>query len=64
MYKTFVIIMMVLIAGSLVSAAFYLIKNDGNDTRMVKALTWRIGLSFILFLILSVGFYFFGVSPR
>ncbi len=64
MYKAFVIIMVILIAGSLVSAAFYMIKNDGNDTRMVKALTWRVGLSFVLFLILFVGFYFFGVSPR
>ena len=64
MYKAFVIIMMLFIVGSLASAAFFMFKTDAGDTRMVKALTWRIGLSIALFLILTGGYYFFGVSPR
>jgi Protein of unknown function (DUF2909) len=54
--KILIIIMLLLIAGSLFSALFYLMKGDTTD-RTVKALTWRISLSLALFLLLMLGFY-------
>ncbi len=54
--KILIIIMLLLIAGSLFSALFYLMKGD-NSERTVKALTWRISLSLSLFLLLMLGFY-------
>jgi uncharacterized BrkB/YihY/UPF0761 family membrane protein len=55
--KLIIIAMLLLIAGSLFSALFYLMKGNNQDERVVKALTWRISLSLVLFLILMLGFY-------
>ena len=55
--KLIVIVMLLLIAGSLFSALFYLMKGNKQDMHIVKALTWRISLSLILFLMLMLGFY-------
>jgi len=55
--KILIIIMLLLIAGSLFSALFFLMKGNSRDERMVKALTWRISLSLVLFLLLMLGFY-------
>ncbi len=55
--KLIIIVMLLLIAGSLFSALFYLMKGNKQDTRVVKALTWRISLSLVLFLMLMLGFY-------
>ena len=56
MVKLLIIFMLLLIAGSLFSALYYLMKGD-NSERTVKALTWRISLSLGLFLLLMLGFY-------
>ncbi len=37
------------ILGSLASALFYLMRDRGGSNRTVNALTWRIGLSILLF---------------
>jgi hypothetical protein len=55
--KILIIFMLLLIAGSLFSALFFLMKGEGLNERMVKALTWRISLSLVLFLLLMLGFY-------
>ena len=62
--KYIVIFMLLLIVGSLFSALTFLIRDRGNndDTRVLKALTLRIGLSFVLFLALGAGYYF-GLIP-
>jgi hypothetical protein len=60
--KTFVILMLVAIAASLFSGLFYLYRDRGQGTRAARALTWRIGLSLTLFVLLMAGFYF-GVIP-
>lgn len=36
---------------------YYLVKDKGQSTRAVKALTVRIGLSVILFALMMLGFY-------
>lgn len=55
--RIIIISMLVLIAGSLFSALYHLMKGDKQDARMVKALTWRISLSIGLFLVLMLGLY-------
>jgi len=61
--KVVVVLFLVFIVGSLGSALFYLIKDKGTSDRTVKALTVRVGLSVLLFVLLMAGYYF-GVIPR
>jgi hypothetical protein len=60
--KIVVIVFIVLILTSLGSALYFLIKDKGQSDRTVKALTVRIALSIILFVMLMLGFYF-GLIP-
>jgi hypothetical protein len=54
--KLFVILVLVLIIASLFSALFYLVKDKGQGSRTVKALTLRISLSIGLFILLLIGY--------
>lgn len=56
--KFLVIAVLLVIIGSLFSALFYLIKDQGrgDSTRVVKALTVRIALSLTLFILLGIGY--------
>jgi DUF2909 family protein len=56
--KIVIVLLLFLIFASLGSALYYLVKDKGNDTRVVKSLTLRIGLSLFLFTLLMVGTYF------
>ncbi|MDP1680180.1 MAG: twin transmembrane helix small protein [Burkholderiales bacterium] len=60
--RIIIIIFLLLIVGSLVSALYYLVKDKGGSDRTVKALTVRVSLSVTLFLLLMAGFYF-GIIP-
>lgn len=53
-----VIIMLLLIIASLGSALFFLFSDKSGSRRTVKALTIRIGLSILLFVMLMAGYYF------
>jgi hypothetical protein len=46
-----------LILSSLLSALVFLVRDRGQGQRMVKALTWRIALSLVLFLMLMAAFW-------
>ena len=61
--RYFVIFVMLCILGSLFSALFFMFTDKGNSKRMVKALTFRVGLSVSLFLLL-MALYYFGVIGR
>jgi hypothetical protein len=60
--KIFVILFLIAIVGSLGSALFYLVRDKGGSDRAVRALTFRVGLSVTLFLLLMLGYYF-GLIP-
>ncbi|MBI3898073.1 MAG: twin transmembrane helix small protein [Gammaproteobacteria bacterium] len=60
--KIFIVLMLLLVFVSLFSALVLLFRNKGQGTGMVKALTWRIGLSLTLFILLIAGLYF-GIIP-
>lgn len=54
--KIFIVLMLLFIAGNLFTALYYLMKGDSGE-RTIKSLTWRIGLSIALFLLLMLGFF-------
>jgi len=62
--KLFIIAMLIAIFTSLFSALVFLFRVKGGSHRTAKALTWRIGLSITLFLILMAGFYFGFIPPH
>jgi hypothetical protein len=53
-----VIAMLILIVGSLGSAAVLMLRDRSGSGRMAKALAVRVGLSVALFLFLMAGYYF------
>ena len=55
MIKVIVIVALLLIIGSLGSALYYLYRDRGQGTRMVKALAIRVALSasLVIFLLVS-----------
>ena len=59
-----VIAVLILIVGSLGSAAVFMLRDRSNSKRMVKALAWRVGLSMGLFLFLMAGYYFGLFQPH
>lgn len=61
--KTGIIILLVLIIASLFSALTFLYKDKGQGERTARALTIRISLSILLFVLLMLGFYF-GIIPE
>lgn len=55
--KIAVFLILLLILASLVQALYFLVRDKGLGERTVRALTWRIGLSLLLFLCLMAGFW-------
>jgi methionine-rich copper-binding protein CopC len=62
--KAFVIFLMATIAYALFSAAHYVTHASVDDNKTVKALTWRIGLSFSLFFFLFAAFALGWLNPH
>lgn len=61
--KILVVVLLILVLISLFSALFFMYRDKGNSRRMVTALTFRIVLSIVIFLIL-IGSYYFGLFPQ
>lgn len=49
---------------SLLSALYFLLVDKGKSTRSVKALTWRISLSLLLFGLLLVAYSLGWIKPH
>ncbi|MDD5175613.1 MAG: twin transmembrane helix small protein [Sterolibacterium sp.] len=56
--KIIVIAFLLVILGSLASALFFLLSDKPGSQRTVRALTLRVGLSILLFVLLIAGYYF------
>ena len=54
--KIIVILFLFAIIGSLFSGLFFLMKDKGASERTVKALTVRVSMSVLLFILLMIGF--------
>lgn len=54
--KILIVLTLLIIIGSLFSALFFLFKDKSGSDRTVKALTFRIGLSITLFILLLLSY--------
>ena len=54
--KILVVVILFTIIGSLFSGLFFLIRDKGASDRTVRALTVRISLSVLLFVLLMIGY--------
>ncbi len=62
--RIFVFIALIGVVVSLGSALFHLSSPGRDPKKMVRALTWRISLSVVLFLLLMLAWYFGLISPH
>ena len=53
--KLLIVLFMVVIVYNLGAGLFYMMTDKGKTDRTVRALTWRIGLSVFLILLIIVG---------
>ena len=54
--KVIVVLFLLAILGSLGSGLYYLMKDKGSSDRTVRALTIRISLSVLLFILMMLGY--------
>lgn len=54
--KVIIVLFLFGIIGSLFSGLFFLMKDKGTSERTVRALTVRVSLSVLLFILLIIGF--------
>jgi hypothetical protein len=54
--KIIIVLFLFAIIGSLFSGLFYLVRDKGTSERTVRALTVRISLSVLLFILLMIGY--------
>lgn len=62
--RNIVILFIIIILASLGSALFYMVRDHGTTERTAKALTLRVALSVVLFLLLMLGFHFGLITTR
>lgn len=55
--KILLFLILFAILASLGQALYFLARDRGRSERTARALTWRIGLSLLLFLLLMAGFW-------
>jgi cytochrome bd-type quinol oxidase subunit 2 len=62
--KILIIVTLFAIIASLGSALFHMSKDKGDSKKMVRALTIRIGLSVVLFILLMLAWYNGLIQPH
>lgn len=62
--KIFLTLLIVAMVASLFSALWFMIKDRGEGTRTVKALTVRVGIWVFLFALLGIGVYTGLIEPK
>ncbi len=60
--KIVIIILLLAVVASLFSGLFFIYRDKGQSDRAVKALTVRVALSVLVFIILMASYYF-GLVP-
>ncbi len=62
--KIIAILIFLAALGSLASAMVFLVKDKGKTNRTAKALTYRIGLSVLVFVLLILGYFAGLIEPH
>jgi hypothetical protein len=61
--KIIVAIAFLLIIGSLAFALLFMMRDKGKSNRTVNALTFRVGFSVLLFLLVLIAYHFGLIQP-
>ena len=61
--KVLVVLVLLTIVYTLISSFWFLVRDKGEGTRTVRRLSWRIGLSLLLFALLYVAFLAGWIKP-
>lgn len=62
--KIIIILLFLAALGSLASAMVFLVKDKGETNRTAKALTYRIGISVFIFILLIVAYFAGYIEPH
>ncbi len=62
--KIVIIAFLVVIVFNLGSGLYYMMVDKGESNRMVRALTWRIGLSIALIAVIGIGIWTGWLKPH
>jgi len=62
--KIIIILLFLAAIGSLASAMVFLVKDKGETNRTAKALTYRIGISVFIFVLLILGYFAGYIEPH
>ena len=55
LFKVLAVVLLLTILGSLATGLVFLLRDKGQSDRAVKALTFRVGLSVMLFVLFLIG---------
>jgi len=61
--KAIILVFLLVILYTLGSSFFFMLKDKGENDRMLRRLSWRIGLSLFLLLVLYVMFLLGWIEP-
>ncbi len=64
LFKIVIVALFIVIVATLFQGLWFLFKDRGESTRTVRALSWRIGLSLVLFLLLMLGYWLGWIHPH
>lgn len=62
--KAIVVLLLLFILFALGSALYFLVRDRDSSDRIVRALTWRIGLSLLVFVLLFIAFALGWITPH
>jgi len=64
MVKLGIVLFLIFIVYNLGASCYYMLTDQGKTDRVVKALSWRIGLSILLFGLIALGMYSGVIQPN
>lgn len=64
LFKIIISILFLFIFYALGSALYFLVRDKGDSDRIVKALSWRIGLSILVFVLLIIAYNLGWITPH
>lgn len=64
MQKLLIIAFLIVILWNLGAGLYYMMVDKGTTNRTVKSLSWRIGLSVLLIVLIMIGIYTGWIKPH
>ena len=64
LFKAIIVILLLMILVSLGQALYHMVRKDRNPDGVVNSLTYRIGLSVLLFALIILGSFMGSITPH